>query len=59
MTDVLGYAPLVAAAFGVPQFLPQIRKLRTTRDTAGLSWSWAALTTLNNGAWFGYFFLAR
>jgi hypothetical protein len=59
MTDVLGYAPLVAAAFGVPQFLPQVRKLRTTDDTAGLSWSWAALTMLNNGAWFGYFFLAR
>lgn len=59
MTDLLNYSPIAAAAFGVPQFLPQILKLRATDDTAGLSWSWAALTTVNNATWFGYFFLAR
>jgi hypothetical protein len=59
MTDLLGYAPIAATAFGVPQFLPQIFKLRATDDTTGLSWSWLALTTLNNAGWFGYFFLAR
>ena len=59
MTDLLGYTPIAAAAFGVPQFLPQVFKLQATDDTAGLSWLWAALTALNNAAWFGYFFLAR
>lgn len=59
MIDVLDYAPLAAAGFAVPQFLPQIRKLRATHDTVGVSWSWAALTSVNNAAWFGYFALAR
>ena len=57
MIDALGYAPIAAAAFAVPQFLPQIRKLRATRDTAGVSWSWATLTSLNNAAWIAYFAL--
>ena len=59
MTSVLDYAPIAAAVFGVPQFLPQMLKLRATRDTAGISWSWAALTTVNNAAWIGYFALSR
>ena len=59
MIDVLDYAPLAATGFAVPQFLPQILKLRATRDTAGVSWSWAVLTSVNNAAWFGYFALAR
>lgn len=58
MTSVLGYAPIAAAVFGVPQFLPQMLKLRATRDSAGISWSWAALTTVNNAAWIGYFALS-
>jgi hypothetical protein len=58
MEPLLGYLPIVAAAFGVPQYLPQIIKLSATRDTAGLSWSWAALTSLNNAAWLGYFALS-
>jgi uncharacterized protein with PQ loop repeat len=59
MSGVLGYAPLAAAAFAIPQFLPQMLKLRATRDTAGVSWSWAALTTLNNAAWIAYFALSH
>jgi uncharacterized protein with PQ loop repeat len=59
MTSVLGYAPIAATVFGVPQFLPQMLKLRATRDTAGISWSWAALTAVNNAAWIGYFALSR
>ena len=59
MIDVLDYAPIAAAAFAVPQFLPQILKLRATHDAAGVSWSWAALTSLNNAAWIAYFALAR
>jgi hypothetical protein len=56
---LLSYAPVVAAVFAVPQFVPQIRRLKATGDTAGLSWSWAALTCLNNAAWIAYFALAR
>jgi hypothetical protein len=52
MGDLLDYAPIAAAAFAIPQFLPQLRKLRATGDTAGVSWSWAALTSVNNAAWF-------
>ena len=57
MTDVLGYAPIAATVFAVPQFLPQILKLRATRDPAGVSWAWATLTCLNNAAWIAYFAL--
>jgi hypothetical protein len=39
MGDLLDYVPIAAAAFAIPQFLPQLRKLRTTNDTAGVSWS--------------------
>ena len=57
MIDALDYAPIAATAFAVPQFVPQILKLRATRDTAGVSWSWATLTSLNNAAWLAYFAL--
>ena len=59
MIDLLGAAPIAAAGFAVPQFIPQIRKLLTTRDTAGVSPSWAALTSVNNAAWLSYFTLSR
>ena len=59
MIDLLGYAPIAAAGFAVPQFLPQIRKLRATRDTAGVSPSWAVLTSVNNAAWIAYFTMSR
>jgi uncharacterized protein with PQ loop repeat len=55
MGDLLDYAPIAAAAFAIPQFLPQLLKLRATDDTAGVSWSWASLTSVNNAAWFAYF----
>ena len=57
MSDALDYTPIVATAFAVPQFLPQIAKLRATGDTAGVSWAWATLTSLNNAAWIAYFAL--
>ncbi len=50
--------PLVAAILAVPQFLPQLARLRRTGETAGVSWSWAALTSVNNAAWAGYFALS-
>ena len=59
MIDLLGYAPIAAAGFAVPQFLPQIRKLRATGDSVGVSPSWAALTSVNNAAWIAYFAMAR
>jgi uncharacterized protein with PQ loop repeat len=55
--NALDYAPVAATAFAVPQFLPQIRKLLATGDTAGVSWAWATLTCLNNAAWLAYFTL--
>jgi hypothetical protein len=59
MNGLLGYAPIAAACFGVPQFLPQLLKLRAADDPAGVSWAWAALTTVNNAAWIAYFALSR
>jgi uncharacterized protein with PQ loop repeat len=59
VSSLLGYAPIAAACFGIPQFLPQMLKLRATSDCAGVSWSWAALTTVNNAAWIAYFALSR
>jgi uncharacterized protein with PQ loop repeat len=57
MIDALDYTPFAATAFAIPEFLPQLLKLRATRDTAGVSWSWATLTGLNNAAWIAYFAL--
>ena len=51
--------PLIAALFAVPQFLPQLARLRRTGDAAGVSWAWAALTSVNNAAWTAYFALSR
>jgi uncharacterized protein with PQ loop repeat len=56
--DPLDYAPIAATAFAIPQFLPQIITLQDTDDTAGISWSWATLTSLNNAAWLAYFALS-
>jgi len=55
--NALDYAPVAATVFAVPQFLPQILKLRATRDPSGVSWAWATLTCLNNAAWLAYFAL--
>jgi uncharacterized protein with PQ loop repeat len=58
MSGLLDYAPIAATAFAIPQFLPQILKVKATGDTAGVSWSWATLTSLNNAAWLAYFALS-
>lgn len=55
---MLELLPFAAAAFGIPQYVPQIVKLRATGDTAGVSWAWATLTCVNNTAWFAYFMLS-
>jgi PQ loop repeat len=53
--SLVAVLPVLAAGFAVPQFLPQILKLRRTHDIAGLSPPWALLTGINNAAWFAYF----
>jgi uncharacterized protein with PQ loop repeat len=58
MGDLLDYTPIAAAAFAIPQVLPQHHTLRATDDTAGVSWSWAMLTSVNNAAWLAYFALS-
>ena len=58
MHAVFSSLPLMAAVLAVPQFLPQLARLRRTGETAGVSWSWAALTSINNAAWAGYFALS-
>jgi uncharacterized protein with PQ loop repeat len=58
MNAAFSLLPLVAAVLAVPQFLPQLARLRRTGETAGVSWSWAALTSVNNAAWVGYFALS-
>jgi uncharacterized protein with PQ loop repeat len=55
MGNILDYAPVAATAFAIPQFLPQLIKLHRTGDTAGVSWPWATLTSVNNAAWAAYF----
>jgi hypothetical protein len=54
MTGIISYAPVAATGFAVPQFLPQLLRLRRTADASGVSWLWAALTSLQNGAWIAY-----
>ena len=58
MASLLDYAPIAAACFAVPEFLPQLRKLAVTGDAAGVSWSWGVLTAVNNAAWLVYFALS-
>ena len=58
MHAIFSLLPLVAAILAVPQFLPQLARLRRTGETAGVSWSWAALTSINNAAWAVYFALS-
>ncbi len=58
MQTVFALLPLVAAFLAVPQFLPQLARVRRVGTTAGVSWSWAALTSVNNAAWLVYFALS-
>src|SRR6266536_5347156 len=58
MHAVFSLLPLVAAILAVPQFVPQLARLARTGETAGVSWSWAALTSVNNAAWADYFALS-
>lgn len=59
MVEILTWLPIAAAVFAVPQFLPQLLDVWRTGDTAGVSWSWAVLTSVSNGGWIAYFALSR
>jgi uncharacterized protein with PQ loop repeat len=58
VADMLDWLPVVATVFAVPQFLPQLAAVWRTGDTAGVSWTWAALTSVSNAGWIGYFALS-
>jgi uncharacterized protein with PQ loop repeat len=58
MDGVLEWLPVAAAVFAVPQFLPQLVAVWRTGDAAGVSWSWAALTSVGNAGWTVYFALS-
>jgi len=55
MDAVLDWLPVAATVFAVPQFLPQLASVWRTGDTAGVSWLWAALTSVSNAGWIAYF----
>ncbi|GAA2625268.1 hypothetical protein SMC26_18785 [Actinomadura fulvescens] len=59
MDPILDLMPVVATVFAVPQFLPQLTVVWRTGNRAGVSWSWAALTSINNAGWIAYFALSR
>lgn len=59
MNETPDWLPIAATVFAVPQFLPQVVHLWRTGDLAGVSWSWAALTSISNGGWIAYFALSR
>ena len=58
MQTMFASLPLVAVVLAVPQFLPQLARVRRSGTMAGVSWSWAALTSVNNAAWLAYFALS-
>jgi hypothetical protein len=53
--QLLSLAPVLAGVFALPQFVPQLRIALTDEDISGVSWTWAALTSINNAAWCAYF----
>lgn len=55
MNETLANIAIVAATIGTVTFLlPQIIKLIRTRDSAGVSTSWAVLGFVTNVGWFAY-----
>jgi uncharacterized protein with PQ loop repeat len=57
--QVLALTPLLAGVCAVPQFIPQLRIAFISEDISGVSWAWAALTSVNNGVWCSYFVLSH
>ena len=59
MRVVLELLPVAATVSAVPQFAPQLARVWRTGNASGVSWSWAALTSVSNGGWIAYFALSR
>lgn len=57
--NIAALLPVAAAIFAVPQFVPQLVRVRRYGATAGVSWTWAAMTCVNNAAWVAYFAQSR
>jgi uncharacterized protein with PQ loop repeat len=56
--DLVDALPVAAAVLAAPQFLPQLAGVWRRGDAQGVSWSWAALTSVGNAAWTVYFALS-
>jgi len=56
---LIALLPVGAAVFAVPQFAPQLLRVRRLGASAGVSWTWAAMTCVNNAAWVAYFTLSH
>jgi hypothetical protein len=52
---LIALLPVGAAVFAVPQFAPQLVRVRRLGACAGVSFTWAAMTCVNNAAWVAYF----
>lgn len=59
MSVIIKLLPVAATVFAVPQFVPQLAMVLRTGDVTGVSWSWAALTSISNAGWIAYFALSR
>jgi hypothetical protein len=59
LDKILGLTPIAAGISAIPQFIPQLRVVRSGRPIDGVSGTWAALTSINNTAWTVYFALSR
>lgn len=59
LSEILELTPIAAGIFATPQFIPQLRVVRSGRAITGVSGAWATLTSVNNAAWTVYFALSR
>jgi hypothetical protein len=59
VNQLLELAPIAAGILAIPQFIPQLRIVRSDCAIDGVSGAWAALTSINNGAWTAYFALSH
>jgi uncharacterized protein with PQ loop repeat len=57
--QIVALLPVAAGVFAVPQFVPQLLRVRRRGLTAGVSWTWAMMTCINNAAWAVYFVWSR
>jgi len=59
VNKILELTPIAAGILAIPQFIPQLRIVRSGDTIDGVSGAWAALTSINNAAWTVYFALSH